>query len=130
MGDAPRVSVAEDLPDRMYITRGLLEARGCAVIEAPDGLEAVAAAVRESPDPTLLDLHMPVLDGFEAARRIRRKLPRVPLMAYTAAYSYVMTGGALDAGFDESVIKPVTLADMRKLPGKCPPEKMNKGGKK
>lgn len=130
MSEAPRVLVAEDHPDHLFITRGLLEACGCAVIEAPDGLKAVAAAVRESPDMILLDLHMPVLDGFEAARRIRRKLPRVPLVAYTATYSYSMTSEALDAGFDEYVIKPITLADMRKLLEKYLPEKIKEGGEK
>src|SRR5215207_3497588 len=130
MDDAPRVLVAEDHPDHMYVTRGLLEACGCAVIEAPDGNAAVAAAVRESPDLILLDLHMPALDGFEAARRIRRKLSRVPLVAYTATYSYSMTNQALDAGFDEYVIKPVTLADMRKLLEKYLPGKTEKGEEK
>ena len=128
MGDAPKVLVAEDHPDHLFITRGLLEACGCAVIEAPNGLAAVAEAARESPDLILLDLHMPALDGFEAARRIRRRLPRVPLVAYTATYSYSMTSEALDAGFDEYVIKPVTLADMRKLLEKYLPGKTQKGG--
>jgi CheY-like chemotaxis protein len=128
MSDVPMVLVAEDRPDHMYITTGLLEACGCAVFEAPDGNEAVAAAVRESPDLILLDLHMPVLDGFEAARRIRRKLPRVPLVAYTATYSYSMTNHALDAGFDEYVVKPVTLADMQKLLERYLPRKVKGGG--
>lgn len=130
MSDAPRVLAAEDHPDHMFITRGLLEACGCTVIEALNGLEAVAAAVRESPDLILLDLHMPALDGFEAAHRIRRKLPRVPLVAYTATYSYSMTSEALDAGFDEYVIKPVTLADMRKLLERYLPGRVKKGGEK
>jgi CheY-like chemotaxis protein len=70
------------------------------VIEALDGAEAV-----------------------EAARRIRRKLPRAPTVAYTATYSYSMTGEALDAGFDECLVKPVTLEDMRGLLERCLPAK-------
>jgi CheY-like chemotaxis protein len=127
VSDAPKVLLAEDLPDHLYITRGLLEECGCAVVTAPDGAEAVKAAERERPDMILLDLRMPVLDGFEAARRIRRVLPRVPMVAYTAAYSYSMTGEALDAGFDEYLIKPVTLGDMRKLLERYLPGKIKKG---
>lgn len=126
MNDAPRVLVAEDHPDHQYITRGLLEACGCAVLEAWHGAEAVDVAVRERPDMILLDLRMPVLDGFEAARRIRRTLPRVPMVAYTATYSNSMTGEALDAGFDEYLVKPVSVEDMRKLLQRYLPEKMKR----
>lgn len=121
MGDAPVVLLAEDNPDHHHITRGLLEACGCVVAEAWDGSQAVEAAARARPDMILLDLRMPVLDGYEAARRIRRTLPRTPMVAYTAVYSYSLTNSALDAGFDDYVIKPVGLDDMRRLLGKYLP---------
>lgn len=65
----------------------------------------------------VLDLKTPVLDGFETARRIRKitDLKAVPMVAYTADYSYSLADEALNAGFDEYDIKPVTLEDMRKL---------------
>src|SRR5918992_1237560 len=99
----PLVLLAEDNPDQQYITRGLLEQCGCRVVEAMNGEQAVSLALTELPDLILLDLRMPVLDGYEAARRIR-SLPvgrGVPMVAYTALYSYSLTQNALDAGFDE-----------------------------
>ena len=111
------VLLAEDKPDDQYVTRMLLEQCGCRVIEAKDGEEAVALAVSEHPDIILLDLRMPVVDGYEAARRIRAhpEMRGVPMVAYTAYYSYSLTEGATEAGFDEYIVKPINFDDMRKL---------------
>ena len=109
--------IGEDNPDEQFITRGLLEMCGCRVIEATNGEEAVELALRERPDMIVLDLRMPVIDGFEAAKRIRRhpEMGKVPMVACTGAYSYSFTQHALEAGFDEYIIKPVTIEDMREL---------------
>ena len=113
----PTVLLAEDNPEQHYKTRMLLEQCGCRVVEATSGVEAFELALTESPDIIVLDLKTPVLDGFEVARRIRKitDLKEVPMVAYTAEYSYSLADEALDAGFDEYVIKPVTLEAMRKL---------------
>ena len=111
------VLLAEDEPQHQYVTRGLLEQCGCRVVEARGGEEAVALALSVRPDLILLDLKMPVLDGYDAARRIRThpEMSRVPMIAYTADYSYSLTEGAIAAGFDEYIVKPISLDDMRKL---------------
>jgi len=121
------VLLAEDNPEHQLITRGLLEACGCRVIEADNGEEAVTLAKLKRPEMILLDLRMPVVDGLEAARRIRELpgLRGVPIVAYTAIYSYSLTELATAAGFDEYVKKPVTLEMMsnlldRYLPGRPP----------
>ena len=113
----PIVLLAEDNTEQQYKTRVLLEECGCRVIEAGSGVEAFELALTEKPDVIMLDLKTPVLDGFETARRIRKitDLRDVPMVAYTADYSYSLTDEALDAGFNEYVIKPGTLEDMKKL---------------
>ena len=129
---SPLVLLAEDNPDEQYVTRGLLEACGCRVVEAMNGEQAVSLALRERPDLILLDLRMPVLDGFEAAQRIRRHpgMDVVPMVAYTGVYTYSTTAHALEAGFDEYITKPVTLDDMRGLVGRYLPGGEEEGGKK
>ena len=132
MSEVMTVLLAEDRPDEQYVTTMLLEGCGCRVIEAADGAEAVALAVRERPDLILLDLKMPVLDGYEAARRIRRDpaLRSVPVVAYTAYHSYSPAQDAheaLAAGFDEHVIKPLAPDEMRELVRRHLPAGKKKG---
>ena len=109
--------MAEDKPDNQYATRRLLEQCGCHVIEARGGEEAVTLARSKRPHLILLDLKTPVLDGYEAARRIRRHpdMRRVPMVAYTADYSYSLTEGAIEAGFDEYIVKPINFEEMQRL---------------
>ncbi len=132
MKAGPTVLLAEDYPEHQYVTRGLLEQCGCGVVEAASGEEAVSLALSHHPDMIILDLKMPALDGYEAARRIRNdpKLRNVPMVAYTADYSYVLAEGALEAGFDECIIKPVTLEDMRQLVRRYLPKTEKRGGRK
>ena len=114
---AHAILLAEDKPEQHYKTRSLLEQCGCRVIEAMNGVEAFELAIASNPDMILLDLKTPVLDGFEVARRIRKvtDLKKVPMVAYTSDYSYSLTELALEAGFDEYVVKPIELENMKNL---------------
>lgn len=109
-----RILVAEDHLDSREALRDLLEAFGFDVIEAVNGLQAVAAAVSESPNLILMDIMMPEMDGF-AAIRVLRETPathEIPIIALTA-----MDGAreeALHAGANDFVGKPV---DVRRLIG-------------
>jgi CheY-like chemotaxis protein len=116
--DKQTVLVADDRPDDRVITRKLLESCcDCRVVEAENGMDAVGLALSERPDLILMDLRMPGLDGYEAAARIRQNaaLQSVPMIAYSAYYSFTMAGDALEAGFDEYVRKPVTEEEMKEL---------------
>jgi CheY-like chemotaxis protein len=84
-----RILVADDLGDTREMMRLLLERRGHEVIEAANGQEAVERARRERPDFVLMDLDMPVMDGFHATRCLRiadetAQIPIVALSAHTA----------------------------------------------
>lgn len=104
-----RILIAEDHLDSRDALRALLEAFGYAVLVATNGQEAVEAALSETPDLILMDIMMPVLDGFEATRLLRRhpETRRTPIIAVTA-----MEGArelALHAGADDYVRKPIDI---------------------
>lgn len=86
-----RILVVEDTPDNREIMRDLLTSVGYEIIEAVDGAAGVAAAQKERPDLILMDIQLPVFDGFEATRRIKAMadLAHIPIIAVT---SYALGG--------------------------------------
>jgi two-component system cell cycle response regulator DivK len=103
-----RILVVEDTEDNRQIIRDLLSSVGYELIEAADGAEAVAMAQAHRPDLILMDIQLPVMDGYEATRRIRAnpELATVPIIAVT---SYALSGDetkAREAGCDGYVAKP------------------------
>jgi signal transduction histidine kinase/DNA-binding response OmpR family regulator len=110
-----RVLVAEDNPVNQLVTRRLLEKRGHDVEIARDGRQAVAAFDRGGFDLILMDVQMPVVDGWEATAAIRLRERangghRLPIVALTA---HAMKGDedrCLDAGMDGYITKPIELA--------------------
>lgn len=108
------VLVADDDPDNRAIARDALEMAGYRVISAVNGLEAVEAARRETPDLILLDLSMPKMDGWEAVRRIRR-LPRAGSALIVAFTAHALDGDAekaAAAGCDGYIAKPCAPRDV------------------
>ena len=76
-----KVLIAEDNESIRCLMKILLEEKGCEVLEASNGKEAIELAPEHRPDLILMDLSMPVLDGFEAARRLRQipATTRIPI---------------------------------------------------
>ena len=103
-----RILVVEDTADNRQILRDLLTSAGFELIEAMDGAAGVAAAVENLPDLILMDIQLPLLDGYEATRRIKAHAAtaRIPVIAVT---SYALSGDeekARAAGCDGYVAKP------------------------
>ena len=103
------VLIAEDNPVNRELLRELLEMRGYAVVETCNGQEAMEELHKAQPDILLLDLNMPVLDGFGTIEKIRKHptLRTLPVLAVTA---YAMRGDRekiLSAGFDGYLSKPI-----------------------
>ena len=103
-----RILVVEDQEDNMQILRDLLGSVGYEMIEARDGAEGVKAAKAEHPDLILMDIQLPVLDGYEATRQIKADpdLTAIPIIVVT---SYALSGDdakAREAGCDGYVPKP------------------------
>jgi two-component system cell cycle response regulator DivK len=98
----------EDQEDNRQIIRDMLSATDYEITEAENGEEALAAVAKQRPDLILMDIQMPVLDGYEATRRIKADpaLRAIPIIAIT---SYALSGDeqkAREAGCDDYVPKP------------------------
>ncbi|MDD8027891.1 MAG: response regulator [Acidobacteriota bacterium] len=103
------VLIIEDNENNLYMMRFILEKLGHSVLEARDGAAGVELAESRRPDLILMDIQLPIMDGYAATRRIRQSetLKNVPIIAVT---SYAMAGDkekALAAGCTAYVEKPI-----------------------
>jgi two-component system, cell cycle response regulator DivK len=103
-----RILVVEDQEDNRRILRDMLTSADYEIMEAESGEEALAAAAKQRPDLILMDIQLPIMDGYEATRRIKADptLTDVPVIAVT---SYALSGDekkARAAGCDDFVPKP------------------------
>lgn len=108
---SPLVMLVEDFRDTRAMMRQMLELQGCRVVEASNGQEAIELSQRGGLDLVLMDLNMPVLDGFNATLRIReyertRDVPVVAVTAYDSAESRAAAGAV---GCCDYVVKPIDL---------------------
>jgi two-component system cell cycle response regulator DivK len=103
-----RILVVEDQEDLRGVLRTLLTGSGYDMIEAADGQAGVEQAKAERPDLILMDIQMPVVDGYEATRRIKAD-PDLKATPIIAVSSFAMKGDeerARAAGCDHYVTKP------------------------
>ena len=107
-----RLLVVDDNEVNRIVARAQLDAVGIAVDEAADGAQAVEMAGRGHYDLILMDVHMPVLDGIEAARRIRRQgaCRETPIIALTADAFESERQRCLEAGMSDHLAKPLQAA--------------------
>jgi two-component system cell cycle response regulator DivK len=103
-----RILVVEDQEDNRQILRDLLANAGYEMIEAEDGQQALTQAAKHKPDLILMDIQLPLLDGYEATRQIKANpaLKDIPIIVVT---SYALSGDedkAREAGCDAYVAKP------------------------
>ena len=104
-----RILLVEDNEQNSYLATYLLENAGHAVTRAENGRQALALAEKEPPELILMDIQMPEMDGYEAARRLLANpaLAKIPLVAIT---SYAMAGDrerAMQIGFSGYIEKPI-----------------------
>ncbi len=104
-----KILLVEDNAENRYLATFLLESHGFEVLHAINGKDALAEAQRALPDLILMDIHMPEMDGYEAARVIREEktLSGIPMVAMT---SYAQAGDrerALALGFVGYLEKPI-----------------------
>ena len=103
-----RILIIEDQEDNRAILRDLLASVGYEILEAVNGEEGVRMAAAHRPDLILMDIQLPLIDGYEATRRIKvqETLRAIPIIAVT---SYALSGDeekARSAGCDGYVTKP------------------------
>jgi signal transduction histidine kinase/CheY-like chemotaxis protein len=110
------VMVVEDQPETRELTKILVETWGHHATAARDGAEALDRATASPPDVMIIDIGLPVLNGYELARRIRERLGRnVFLIAVTGYGQPEDRRRALEAGFDTHCTKPVDPATLERL---------------
>jgi len=110
-----RILVADDRAASRELIRSMVEGAGHEADEAENGAEALSAVVKNPPDLILLDLHMPLMDGFEVVRQIRARpeLSKIPVIALTASAMLGDRERALREGFTAYITKPVRLQELR-----------------
>ena len=121
-----KILYVEDNDDNVYMLRGRLTRAGFEVVVATDGEQGVAMAASEAPDLIVMDLSLPVLDGWEATRRLKGALETrpIPIIALSAHAMEGDRAKAIAAGCDDYDTKPVDfprlLAKIRALLAKAP----------
>jgi two-component system cell cycle response regulator DivK len=106
--NGPLVLVVDDFVDNREMYSEYLQFSGYRVIEATNGREAVEAATAQLPDIIIMDLSLPVMDGWEATRRLKSnaRTASIPVVALTGHALAGHSKGARDAGCDSFLIKP------------------------
>jgi two-component system cell cycle response regulator DivK len=112
-----RILVVEDQDDLRGVLRDLFTSSGYTVIEAADGATGIALAKSDRPGIILMDIQMPVIDGYEATRQIKADpdLASIPIVAVS---SFAMKGDeekARAAGCDEYVTKPYSPMQLLRM---------------
>jgi CheY-like chemotaxis protein len=112
-----KVLIADDAAASRELIGTILESAGYEVAEAQDGAEALQSALAQRPDLIILDIQMPLLDGYAVLKALRthpvlRSIPVVAL-ALTAGAMQDERQRALAAGFDLFITKPISIADLR-----------------
>jgi two-component system cell cycle response regulator DivK len=112
----PRVLLVDDYPDAREMYSEYLQFSGFDVVEAANGVEALQQAVDAAPDIILMDLSLPVMDGWEATRRLKAdsRTASIPVVALTGHALAGISEGARQAGCDAFVTKPCLPEDLVK----------------
>ena len=115
-GERPRVLVVDDYPDAREMYAEYLQYSGFDVIEAGNGIEALERAADSAPDIILMDLSLPVMDGWEATRRLKadKATADIPIVALTGHALAGILEGAKNAGCDAFITKPCLPEDLVK----------------
>ena len=112
----PRVLLVDDYPDAREMYSEYLQFSGFEVVEAANGIEALQSALERTPDIILMDLSLPVMDGWEATRRLKAddRTASIPVVALTGHALAGISEGAKRAGCDAFVTKPCLPEDLVK----------------
>ena len=134
--DRPRVLLVDDYPDAREMYAEYLQYSGFDVIEAGNGIEALERAADSAPDIILMDLSLPVMDGWEATRRLKadKATADIPIVALTGHALAGILEGAKNAGCDAFITKPCLPEDLVKeirkvLDSASTPRKARRSGK-
>ena len=112
--ERPQVLLVDDYADAREMYTEYLEFSGFEVVQAANGIEALQRAIESGPDIILMDLSLPVMDGWEATRRLKadERTADIPVVALTGHALAGISEGAKKAGCDAFVTKPCLPEDL------------------
>lgn len=115
MPEKRKILIVDDLPSNLSLMKGMLKCDEYEIYEALNGQEAIDSAIENLPDLILMDIMMPVMDGFEATKILKRneKTQIIPIIMITALTEPEYTAKALDMGADDFVGKPIDVIELR-----------------
>src|SRR5437667_2927674 len=132
----PIVLLVDDYPDAREMYAEYLEFSGFDIVQAGNGAEAIERALDSHPDVILMDLSLPVMDGWEATRRLKadERTKDIPVLAVTGHALAGISEGAKKAGCDAFVTKPCLPDELvkeirRVLDNPTKPRKARRSGK-
>jgi len=107
-----KILYVEDNDDNVYMLKPRLERKGYEVLIAVDGKEGIYLAKNRNPDLILMDLDLPIIDGWEASKQLKEdtNTKHIPIIALSARVMEEDRAGAIDAGCDDYDSKPVNFS--------------------
>ena len=112
----PRILLVDDYSEVREMFSEYLQVHGFDVVEATNGIEALQRTLEVAPDVILMDLSLPLMDGWEATRRLKsdQRTAAIPVVAFTSHALAGVARGALNAGCEAFVTKPCLPEDLVK----------------
>lgn len=107
-----RVLIADDSSINRIMFKSMLAGTGCAIVEAVDGIQAIAQVETQAPDIVFMDIDMPELDGLEATSQLRAEGHEFPIVAQTASLMPDQVQLYLSSGFDDVLGKPFAKEEL------------------
>jgi len=116
-----RILFIEDNMDTYELVQFFMERNGHEMFLAFNGRDGVSAAIKQKPDLILMDLSLPEMDGWSAARQIKSNpgTKNIPIIALTAHALVSDRKRALDAGCDDYIIKPIDMVELVRIVGQA-----------
>ena len=107
--DKAKVLIVDDLRSNRFLLGSVLEETNLQIIYAQNGEEAIAQVNKEHPDVVIMDIRMPVMDGYEATKRIKaqKESANIPIIAFTASVVFNDASSMYQKGFDAFLTKPL-----------------------
>ncbi|NVN93922.1 MAG: response regulator [Bacteroidetes bacterium] len=115
--NTPNILIVDDMPDNLKVLGNILKSEGYKVRPVPNGMLALQVADKEKPDLILLDIMMPVMDGFEVCRQLKEnpKLKEIPVIFISALSDITDIAKAFAAGGVDYVNKPFQVEEIKAL---------------
>lgn len=106
--------IVDDEPDIVRLVSFSLQRNGFDVVEATDGISAVTLAEAEQPDLILMDVMMPVMNGYEASKKLKdnAKTRQIPIVMLSAKSQQVERAAGMDCGAEDYICKPFTPREL------------------